>query len=686
MLRNRGAHSADLVKDKYIVVLKDNTARLDRVRSAATQLAQKYGGAALNSYDKAVHGFVLNADQAAANRLAADPGVASVEQVRKFHVADTEANPPSWGLDRIDQPYWPLDGNYTFPTTASNVTAYIIDTGLEYAHQEFGGRAVPGFDVFASSGQDCNGHGTHVAGTVGGARAGVAKGVRLVSVRVLDCQGNADTAQVLQGLDFILTDPARPRPAVANMSIESSDVDPVLDAAVTNVVNAGVTVVAAAGNDNEPTCDHSPARAPAAITVGAVDRGDVRAGFSNFGTCTDLFAPGVGITSADFRNDAGFVVMSGTSMAAPHATGAAALLLAQQPSLTPAQVQQTLVSMTNKSKRILDINGSNPPRTPPPAGNWHTQSPPDVGTTSRPTVVSNGPREDMFVTSSAPGHPLLHSTRNGGDWSAWENLGGSTLGNPVAIAASGDRLDVFVTGADSAVWHTWQDSAGWHPWEFIGGRTKADLVVVSPEPGRIDLYAIGADTALWWRGFNGYGWSDWQSFGGRTQGHNFSATVDPANGGERVFVQGADGAVYHDYVDQEFFYPFQGIGGQVRSDVTAITTSDGKIDVFAPGADTTVWHRRWNGTVWLPWEPLGGATIGGGFDAVGWDAGLVDLFVVGTDDRVWTRHWNGSTWSPWTQLNGSRALTVPRSAGLLTYQVTVAFTILNGPVYTAQWH
>ncbi len=684
-IRNHGTPAADLVKDQYIVVLKDQAVRADRIGAAATGLVHAYGGTVLHTYDKALHGFSLTVNEAAARRMGADSSVAYVEQVQRLRPSDTQVSPPSWGLDRIDQAYWPTDDRYTYPTVASNVTAYIVDSGIRFSHQDFGGRAVNGFDPFAGTGQDCIGHGTHVAGTVGGTTAGVAKGVRLVSVRVFDCQGNGNTDTVLAGLNYILSDPAAPRPAVANMSL-GGVADQALDDAVTNVINAGIPVIAAAGNSNDFTCDFSPARVPAVVTVGAVDRGDLRAEFSNWGTCNDLYAPGVDIVSTTTLNDTALVPMSGTSMAAPHVTGAAALLLAQQPTLTPAQVQKTLVSTTNKSHRILDINGANPPPGPPPAGSWHTASPPAVGTTTRPTVVSNGARQDMFVASSAPGHPVLHATRNGGDWSGWESLGGATVGNPIAAWSSGDRLDLFVTGSDSSIWHQWQDHTGWHVWEPLGGLTKADLVVVSPEPGSLDLFAIGADSGVWHRTFDGYVWGGWDNFGGRTQGHNFSVTVDPANGGERVFVQGGDGAVYYRYFDQAFIYPWQGIGGQVRWDVKAVTTSDGKIDVFAPGGDSTVWHRRWDGSVWLPWDQLGGTTIGGGFEAVAWDAGLVDLFVVGTDDRVWTRHWNNSTWSAWTQLNPSPALTIPRATDLLTYQLTLAFTIVNGPVYAAQWN
>ncbi|GAA2579286.1 serine protease [Dactylosporangium fulvum] len=331
----QGAGAAGALQDRYIVVLKDGSS----VSSDA--LAGKVGGKVRARYDSAVRGFSGQMSAAAARRLAADPAVAYVEQDRVVSVEATQAN-ATWGLDRIDQQALPLNGSYTYGP-ASNVTAYVIDTGIRFTHTEFGGRAKSGYDFVDNDADasDCQGHGTHVAGTVGGATYGVAKDVKLVGVRVLDCKGNGSYSQIIAGVDWVTKNAVKP--AVANMSLGGS-AGTTLDNAVKRSITAGITYAVAGGNDSANACSKSPARLPEAITVGATDTKDTRAGFSNFGSCLDIFAPGVNITSSANSSNTGTQKMSGTSMATPHVAGAAALYLAAHPDATPAEVRDALVN------------------------------------------------------------------------------------------------------------------------------------------------------------------------------------------------------------------------------------------------------------------------------------------------------------------------------------------------------
>jgi len=332
----RHAGGATAVSGSYIVVLKDG-ATADTAR-----LAARYGATVGHTYTHALRGFEARVSETGAKRLAADPAVAYVEQNHTVSIAATQLNPPSWGLDRIDQRSLPLDSSYTYPTTASTVHAYIIDTGIRFTHSDFGGRATSGFDAIdGGSADDCHGHGTHVAGTVGGASFGVAKGVQLVGVRVLNCSGSGTFAQVIAGIDWVTANAVKP--AVANMSLGGGP-DTATDQAVRNSITSGVTYAIAGGNSNASACNFTPARVAEAITVGATDINDLRASFSNKGRCLDLFAPGVSITSAWLTSDTATAVLSGTSMAAPHVAGASALVLAAHPLFTPQQVRDNLVA------------------------------------------------------------------------------------------------------------------------------------------------------------------------------------------------------------------------------------------------------------------------------------------------------------------------------------------------------
>ncbi|GIJ79492.1 S8 family serine peptidase [Micromonospora phaseoli] len=352
-----GTKGVGVVPDRYIVVLKDRKAGSSAVRAAASALTGANGGTVRRVFDNALKGYSATMSQRQAEKLAANPAVAYVEQVRRLSANGTQSSPPSWGLDRIDQPSPKLNNTYKYPNTGSGVTAYILDTGINVDHQDFGGRATHGYDAIDSDhvAEDCHGHGTHVAGTVGGASYGVAKGVNLVGVRVLDCDGYGTTEQVVAGVDWVTANAQQP--AVANMSLGDIVAVPSLDEAVNRSIASGITYSIAAGNSWMDACQASPARVPDAITVGATDRINMRAWFSNYGKCLDIFAPGVSIPSARHNNNTGSVVFSGTSMAAPHVAGAAALLLNDNPTWTPKQVRDRIVT-TGLAGGVYDTKGS----------------------------------------------------------------------------------------------------------------------------------------------------------------------------------------------------------------------------------------------------------------------------------------------------------------------------------------
>ncbi|WP_328467628.1 S8 family peptidase [Actinoplanes sp. NBC_00393] len=343
----RLAGSADAIPGSYIVVLKSGAQQ--------AKLSKAYGATVKRSFGRALNGFEAGMTEAQAKRLAANSDVAFVEQNQEIQLSATQTN-ATWGLDRIDQRARPLSTTYTYPVTASNVTAYIIDTGIRYTHSQFGGRATPGYDAVGTGAVDCNGHGTHVAGTVGGSTHGVAKAVKLVGVRVLSCTGSGTTAGVIAGVNWVTQNAQKP--AVANMSL-GGGVSTALDNAVASSIASGVTYALAAGNSNANACNSSPARVASAITVGSTTSTDARSSFSNYGTCLDIFAPGSSITSAWYNSNTATNTISGTSMASPHVAGAAALVLSRTPSATPAQVRDSLVN--NATTNVVTSAGTGSP-------------------------------------------------------------------------------------------------------------------------------------------------------------------------------------------------------------------------------------------------------------------------------------------------------------------------------------
>lgn len=376
---NKFRETRNKIADRYIVVLEDWSTgargESSEARAVAEELSIVYEGKVVGVYKYALNGYVAEMNEEKAKSLSRDLRVKYVEQ-DSLVFANTTQTSATFGIDRIDQRDLPLNGTYNYTPTGSGVNAYIIDTGIRRTHNEFGGRAFAGFDAIGDgqNTNDCNGHGTHVAGTVGSSTYGVAKNARLYAIRVLNCQGSGSNSGVIAGIDWVTNNHISP--AVANMSL-GGGASSALDDAVQNSIASGVTYAVAAGNSNVDACGSSPARAPNALTVGSTTNTDARSSFSNFGTCVDIFAPGSSITSTWSTSDSATNTISGTSMASPHVAGVAALYLENNPGASPAAVNTAITNAASTGKLtsigagspnllLYSIFSAAPPPTPTP--------------------------------------------------------------------------------------------------------------------------------------------------------------------------------------------------------------------------------------------------------------------------------------------------------------------------------
>ncbi len=425
------APQARTVPGRYIVTLrpdavrsirspKESVAVLPTVDQVARGLALAHGGAVGRRFDHALEGYVALTDEAGAERLRHDPRVAAVTPDAWVDLAGMQVAPPSWGLDRIDQRPVDLDGVYAYPNGGAGVDVYVVDTGIRSTHEEFGGRVDTSraFSTLADGygSEDCNGHGTAVAGVIGAATYGGAKQVTLHPVRVFDCSGNGTISDILAGLDWVASDFAASRvkkgkrivggaPAVVNMSFEVLLYSAV-NGAVDSLVRDGITAVAAAGNDADDACWYSPSSTDSAIVVGSTNPDDTMSSFSNWGPCVDLYAPGYGITTTYGRSDTDVVQFAGTSVAAPHATAVAALYLADHPKASPAEVESALL-----------VNAGSAPGTPLLYSGFLN---PDSSPSSEPPAAAGAPGAEFSVSCHPKNRTCsFDASASSGDLATW---------------------------------------------------------------------------------------------------------------------------------------------------------------------------------------------------------------------------------------------------------------------------
>ena len=533
-----------VIKDSYIVVFKDGKAKAADVDADAKSLAKTYGGTVSRTYTKGLRGYAAKMTAGQAKLVAKHPDVAYVEPNRLVALNDTQQNTQAWGLDRIDQQWQPYDHKYTYPNVASNVHAYVIDSGIRISHEQFGGRASYGINTVndqpPTDASDCVGHGTHVAGTIGSRDYGVAKGAQLVAVRVFPCGPLGNVADIIAGVDWVTANAIKP--AVANMSLGLTvgSASVALDQAVQNSIDSGITYVVSAGNGDDvglplDACDQSPAHIPAAITVSGTDQADFRMSWANYGSCVDIFAPGNNVLSAVNDSDNAVAYYTGTSMSSPHVAGAAAMVLSANPGLTPQQVRDTIVGSATRSAvrnmgpgstdRLLRIGDALPVTTgfravannkfvttPSAGASALIASATVVNTWEQFDVISNADgtislkakSNGKYVSAESAGtKPLIASRTAIGDWEKYELVRNTDGTVSLKSRANGKYVSAESSGtlpliASRPAIGGWEKFYWASPVPVISLRSAANGKIVSAESsGTLPLIASRTAVGTW---------------------------------------------------------------------------------------------------------------------------------------------------------------------------------------------
>ena len=693
--RIRGSASASAVPGRYIVVLKDTPSLRTRgVPARARALADAHAGTVDRVYQTALHGFATRMSKAQALRLAAEPDVAYVEQDQRLYPADTQENPPAWGLDRIDQRTRPLDHAYSYDTEAgAGVTAYVIDTGIRISHTDFGGRASYGWnfadnnsiasDCLTSPDPTIVGHGTHVAGILGGTRYGVAKRVHLVSLKVFDCHDGAFVSTFIAAVDWVTAHAVKP--AVVNMSVGqtclptnpcSADDISAVDTAVTNSIRSGLPYVVAAGNDSVDACTGLMSRVALAITVAATDINDVPATYSDWGRCVNIWAPGggdpndpfptPGIPGPDITSDTAVTSASGTSEAAPHVAGAVALILSRPgwATKTPAEISDELLNHMATNGAVTDLPGHNSTTRL-----LYTAPPPPAGGSSIAAARNLDGRLALFGVNRAGNMFVRTETgANVDTWSPWLQSVQSGWYSVAAQANGADRIELMgLRRSPEDVWHRTQtaaNSATFHAWAQMSGLLTS-VTAARSTANRLELFGTNQQGQAWHTSENGVD-SDtfpaWQQFD--LVGAVLRSIVAETNsqGLVEVFALTNTGQIWHRWqtsATATTYTPWVQLDGALAS-IAVARNQNGTLELFGVNAAGQVFHRdAATGTNnWFSWSQLDDPPAVGRLSSLAAETnadGRVEVFAVNAAGQIW-RRWQtapgAGTYSPWVQLDG----------------------------------